>query len=277
MKSKRDIEKLVQWALREELPKGRAVSSSPWELISRYAELGTIVQQGGWRDGLGYVPGAPHEDAERVGAAIRSIDSAARFADRDEVLPLFGEFAAISGDAPDAILRSTFNPMALVINHAVMGTRPKWQFEAPTPAQQFLPTAGRPRAMVHGTDADGDIVYLEPRRGASVQRYGLYDLATSPRSPLLWRDPSPLKIAEARAEWFCWHRALAWLVDVLRDQLVEFDPVMPAIMPLPWITGQPPEGRVLSGVDLAAGAVSGAFARRVRIADVYGRRGRLAG
>ncbi len=40
--------------LREELPKGRAVSASPWDIISALGEAGTLVQTGNG-DGLGFV------------------------------------------------------------------------------------------------------------------------------------------------------------------------------------------------------------------------------
>jgi hypothetical protein len=278
MKTQRDIEKLVSWAMREELPKGRAVSTSAWELLTRYGQLGTRVDGGGWRDDLGYVPGEPHADAVTIGAMLRSMQTEARFAHHLDARELFGDIAPIAGDAVDAMTRATFNPQALVISHAVQSTRPKWQFCTPAPARQFVPTAGRSRALVHGTDRDGLIVYLEPRRGRAAMRDGLYDLAMTPRSPLIWCDPAPISIAEARAEYLCWFDALADLIERLRGALIEFEPVMPQLARMPWITGQVPQPRVLWAKELlqdwpatSAGDTTARPPRR-RISDVYDRR-----
>jgi hypothetical protein len=258
MKTKRDIEKLVQWAMREELPKGRAVSASSWDLIMRFATLGVRIDSGGFRDGLGYVPGSPHEDAEKIASAIALLDTRATFAEREEVLPLFGDLAAIAGDGVDAIMQSIFDPRSLVMCHAVQSTRPKWEFETPSPyaitiSERNAAGAYRDRARVVGVDAAGEVIDLKPNRGRAAMRDGLYDLAFAPRSPLQWGDPSPLAVAEARAEYLAWHDALTYLAKVL--VLDEFEVLPPAAARVPWITGQTPASRVLPGRDLTAGEV----------------------
>lgn len=253
MKTKRDIEKLVQWAMREELPKGRAVSASSWDLIMRFATLGVRIDSGGFRDGLGYVPGSPHEDAEKIAAAIALLDTRATFTEREEVLPLFGDLAAIAGDGVDAIMQSLFDPRSLVMCHAMQSTRPKWEFETPSPypitiSERNAAGAYRERTRVVGVDGDGEVIDLKPHRSARAR--GLYDLAFAPRSPLQWGDPSPLAVAEARAEYLAWHDALTHLAKVL--VLDEFEVLPPSAARVPWISGQTPESRVLQGRDLSA-------------------------
>lgn len=244
---------LLQWALREELPKGNAVSDDIGGIVARRFRKGSLGMAASLsrrhdRDTMGFVPGTPHEDALIVGDAVHLLDSFASFEERHQAAPLFGGLVAIADDAISAILCASFDPRSIIISNAIQSKRPKCDFEQPAPRQQFLQTrVGRPRGLVHGTDADGDIVYLQARRGSEVRRYGLYDLAMSPRSPLSWGDPSLISIGHARAEYVAWHAALESLANNLRDHLVEFEVLPPAARPMPWITGQAPASRVLSG------------------------------
>jgi hypothetical protein len=250
MKKSIDIEKLLQWAMRDELPKGQAVSSAPWDLITRFGQLGVTVQSGGYGDGFGFVPGAPHADALVVADAIAALDTSARFNDAEDVSMLFGEWAGIAGDATASIMMAVFDPRSIILSKAIQSTRPKWDFECPTPYRVFIPCAdgadGRPRAMVHGTDADGDVVYLHQRQGRAAMRDGLYDYAMLPRSPISWGDPSMISIGHSRAEYVAWYGALIALAKTLKGKLAEYEPTAPAVMPTPWITGQTPVSRVLS-------------------------------
>ncbi len=250
MKKLIDIEKLLQWAMRDELPKGRPVSSSAWDLIAQFAQLGVRVQTSGPADGLGFVPGAPHEDAVLVAAAIERVDDVATFNDDANVFGLFGDLAPIAGECIAPIRSAQFNPRALVISKAISGTRPAWKFEHPTPYQmrrEIIDPRGAVRhaPIVYGIDADGDLVEMKPNRGRAVARDGMYSFAFTPRSPLQWNDPSLLAIGHARAEYVAWHGALISLVAALKGKLAEYEPTMPAAVARPWITGQP-VSRVLS-------------------------------
>lgn len=248
MKKRIDIEKLLQWALCEELPKGQAVAASPWDVITQYCALGTRIQTGGYQgDGLGFVPGAPHEDALTVAAAVKSLATLARFDSVEQIEPLFGDMLGIAGDGVACILASRFDQRSLVISNATLRKRPSWRFELPTPYQMFAPvTGGRPRALVYGIDAEGDVVEVKQNRGRAAKRDGVYSWSMSPRSPLQWLDPSPLHVAEARGEYVSWHAGLCALAADLADRLVEFAPMPPAAPLLPWITGEEPASRILS-------------------------------
>lgn len=251
MKKRIDIEKLLQWALREEMPKGRPVSISAWDMIRQIGTLGVRVQTSGPVDGFGFVPGAPHEDAVIVAEAVRALPNAARLASEDDALALFGDLAAIAGQSVQALLGASFDARSIVIARAMMASRPPWEFDLPTPAAmriEFMDATGalRDRPLVYGVDDAGDVVELSPHRGRKAQQIGLYDPDMSPRSPLNWCDPSPLSIAHARAEYFTWHSALTNLVDDLHDRLKEFDAVAPAAVARPWRTGQAKASRVLS-------------------------------
>jgi hypothetical protein len=135
-------------------------------LLTRYCALGVRVDVSAHGDGLGFVFGEPDTDAIAVAEAIRALDTEARFADVEDVLPLFeDDIAGIAHEAARMIARSVFDPRSIVISCAVQGTRPKWRFELPTPKQMFAPSiGGAPRAMVYGIDADGDLVEVRARR-----------------------------------------------------------------------------------------------------------------
>jgi hypothetical protein len=246
MKKSIDIEKLLQWAIRDELPKGQLVSASPWDIISQFGALGTVVQTSGYHgDGLGIVAGEPHDDALAVADAVKALERDAGFVDLPDVLALFGALEPIAGDAPGLLMMATFDPQSLVLSCATQGTRPKWSFPLPTPRQMFAPSiTGRPRAIVNGLDR-GEVVELKANR-----KTGKYPLGMSPRSPILWHEPSVLHVAECRAEWVTWHGALNRLAVGLAGKLKAFE-VAPTTLPLmPWLTGSD-RPRVIAGRDLS--------------------------
>jgi hypothetical protein len=251
MKAAIDIEKLVQWTIREELPKGRSVSADIGFAIGRRPiRPGSIARSFGRTPtvdagSMGYVPGEPCADARRVADAIGSLDTEVRLSDRSEALRLFGEFANIvADDALTAILSSTFNPQAIVVSNAAQGKRPNWRFDAPKPSQRFVPTKGRPRPLVYGIDTAGDLIELKRNEGRARTRDGEYTTALLPRSPLEWCDPSPLAIAEARAEYVAWYRAMSTLALRLSGKLDAFEPMRPTVTAMPWVgatTVDPPK------------------------------------
>jgi len=253
MKKKIDIEKLVQWAVRDELPKGRAVFTDIGSIVirppPRAGSIGaSLARPRGDVDAFGFVPGAPHEDALIVSDAIRDLDTSARFDCLDEALALFGDLAAIAADAAASIMQASFDPRSLVICKAAQSMRPDWEFRHPIPRQmwtQFRDSAGalRERPLVHGDDADGDTIAIVPKRTARSR--GVYDLDASPRSPLNWCEPALITIGHARAEYVAWFGALMTLARDLAGKLKEFAPMPSALMPAPWISGQTPASRVL--------------------------------
>ncbi len=271
MKKMIDIEKLLQWALQDELPKGRPVSAEIGRAVSQAharRPFSTAMKAGALPDvdTLGFVPGAPHEDALVIAAAIDALPTDTRLATEDDARKLFGEFTAIAGDAIKSMMFARFNSKALIISRAVAGERPQWEFDQARAYQVRATFHGRDgklrsRILVEGFDADGALIVLHPRRGKAAMKHGAYDLTRSPRSPLSWDNPSPLAVGEARAEYFAWHAALISLVSALRDKLVEFEPTLPAARPFPWITGQAPTSRVLSD-GLPAGVLTVALPLR---------------
>jgi hypothetical protein len=215
-----------------------------------YGQLGARIDTSGGVDSFGFVPGAPHEDALTISAAVSALDDVTYTSDED-VCAFFGDLLHIAGDAFGALKAANFDARSLVIAKAISGHRPPWQFDHPTPYQmkyEFRDEADavRERATVYGTDANGFTVMLTPNRGRAAMRDGLYNFDASPRSPLNWNDPSPLHVAHSRAEYFTWHRALVHLASTLNGKLKEYWAEQPAAKPVPWLTGQAKPSRVLS-------------------------------
>ncbi|WP_316234982.1 MULTISPECIES: hypothetical protein [unclassified Bradyrhizobium] len=254
MKSKIEIEKLLHWAVRDELPKGRPVSADIGHVIGRRMRarpgsmargLGRMIEA----DPLGYVPGEPHRDAEAVSDALARLPTAMSLDCEDDARELFGELAAIAEPVVPALMAAVWNPQAIVLSCSAMGRRPPWRFGCPVPYQMFAPTAGRPRPIVHGIGADGELVELRKNEGRARKREGEYALAMLPRSPLNWHDPAPLHIGECRAEWVAWRQALDLLVADLAGKLETIE-VQPSALPLmPWRDGAS-RARLIKGRDL---------------------------
>src|SRR5262249_3316878 len=147
-----DIEKLLQWAYLDELPK-RQISSvlGVWEGVREYGQRGGIDIGAGGAQRYPHF-GAPHPDAEEIERAVGALGSASIEHDYDVIV---GELAALvtvndfksrkavrsQGRASEAgfydkdatppafaprdvLIFKSINVAALVTTHAVMRTRP---------------------------------------------------------------------------------------------------------------------------------------------------------
>ncbi|MBS0528676.1 MAG: hypothetical protein JSS22_04715, partial [Proteobacteria bacterium] len=229
-------EKLLQWVIREELPKGRRVDANPWDAVTQYGALGTRIDVSS-HGGFSFVPGEPDDDALAVAAAIKQLDRSATILDPDDAIVLFGDIAPIAGDAVRLVMEATYDLRALVISFAVRGARPDWEFDHPQPFQRFAPSSsGRARALVYGIDRAGDLIEVRRNSGRALKRDGEYPPHVSPRSPIDWLNPSPIEIAESRAEYFLWHGALVTLAADLAGKLTSHDCLPPSVPALPWLT-----------------------------------------
>lgn len=240
-----EIEKLLQWALREELPKGHPVAASTWETtVERFAFLGTRVDVScpGSPDGLGFVPGEPHPDAVEVGEAIRRLPRDFKLT-RADCRDLLGHFYSLDRLAVRAIEGSAFNMAALVIRCAVLGSRMEYDIGHPT-VGPLVQSGRKARAVAYHTDADGRILDQE----ANLNGHGTYPLGAA--TPIKWHEPSIGQVLEVRAEYAIWHRALGLLYSDLAGRLREIKVLPASARPEPWRTGQAPEPIVHEGAPL---------------------------
>lgn len=237
-----DIEHLLQWAYRDELVK--RVTSSAEDVWTRVADIGRwggVDVQHHHGGPQRYDHGMPHPDAlllERVVAGLPN----ATIDWRREARAVLGDLLGLIDPTPDSrdivgervstsswptragerhtvvldpprrvLFVRTLRTTALVTMHAKMGTRPNWREDTPHP----LPTPAR-----HG-----------PNAKIVGECFGKGRYSEGSHCPIRWW-PSPITIAEARADYLAWWRGLDQLARQLR--LGEHDPHPPLAPEFPW-------------------------------------------
>lgn len=239
-----DIEKLLQWAYLDELPK-RQISSAEgvWDGIREYGQRGGIDIGAGGAQRYPHF-GAPHPDAETIEKAVGALGQASIEDDYDVIV---GELAALvtvndfksrkavrpqgrvteagyydkdampPAFAPrDVLIFKSINVAALVTHHAVMRSRPDWTSVDPRPF---------PVPALHGR---GNRIVGECR--------GRNHYSTGSYCPLRW-SPSPIDVVLGRADYHLWHAALAKLAQTLA--LAEHQALPPAASAVPWLQTEP--------------------------------------
>lgn len=243
-----EIGALLAWCYREELPK-RQISSA--EGIWRDMDIGAPGMGGDHGCAQRYPHhGLPHDDALRIEDAVSELPP--WMCDWSESLDaIMGDLAGLltvndlqreqmergritqsswpsktysktqrraqAVNKPrDVIFVGSIDMAALVVSHASQGTRPRWYPGGltchPTPARN-----------------DPGRVMLVGERGGR----NLYTMGSC--CPLTWR-PSPVVIAQARADYLAWWRGLAMLAESL--VLAEHVALPPAAAQLPWFDGE---------------------------------------
>lgn len=252
MKRKITIEKLLEWAFREELCKVGAgggfslVSASAWDLVSGMAELGTLIDRS--PNGYGVIPGFhalgdPHPDAVKVGDAVRGLreigfeipegwNPVAEFDDPYGLIA--AEVERVAGRERLKADRLTGRHMvALVTNAAIMGRGPDWVIEE-EPGFRMVMVAGMPAWFIkrtHKTEGDGRVYEIETMDGFDKRKarpkpgaYRKYELKRMMGGEIL-----------SRLEWQIWQDALAHLHGVLAGDLQAYDLVDFVPDRVPWM------------------------------------------
>ena len=209
------IDKLLRWALCEELPKGQPVSASAWEAVTRNLVLGMRidVSKTGAGDGLGIVPGDPHPDAVIIADELRRLPKAHRIG-AERLAQIIGELHALDLDAFNALAPAPFNLPALLIRCAVLRPidvpaiepRPAPVMSMPAPC-----SSARAYPIVFGV-RDGDLCALQS------DAKGRYKISDAPRCHVQWTIESGEPISgafESRAEYAAWIDGLRMLGDAI--------------------------------------------------------------
>ena len=256
MGSKRqvEIEKLLQWAYRDELPKQFPGGSS---LMADLAMLGAPIDRDDMSDRMPVGAGTPHPDALLIDWHVRALQPVivnwsgqrrslmgdlAAYLDRDEpVTPAMdtgpqvdielyhsrsgGERARSRVERRRIVLPVRECAATLVTLHARMGTRPPWQM--PIRLEPVLSGNHKPTMI-----------------GRMIRK----NVYTAGSHCPLRLAPSAQDIARARFEYWVWHQALVYLVRVvcdLRDHAV----LPPSAAAHPWLCDDEvggPKSRVLT-------------------------------
>lgn len=256
-----DIERLLQWAYCDELPKQRhTLEKGSWDRVSEYGERGGMAIDDGCQ--LPGMLGGPHPDADVVAAAVDQLGECV-------VLPHWAdERARIMPDAlglapvDDRFIGAGVFKRSLVITRAKLRNRPEcWCDVVGTPS----PAIGRNgKPIVTLPDVDGrprwSGGYGEPEiRGVTPKG----DYLPNACCAVLW-EPRGDAIAFDRVEYVVWHRALGELVEILRagGKLVAWSPTGPEAPAEPWNRAHAaPTARVWQGT---APSTLAPIVRRVR-------------
>jgi hypothetical protein len=246
LKTSVDIEKLLQWAYLEELPK-REISWAEgiWSRLEQYGSLGGInPDPGGSGNAQCYAQfGLPHKDAEKIELAVGALGSASIEDDYDVIvaelaaLVTVNDFRSRKATPPklrttvagyldkdfipppaprDVLILRSINMTVLVTHHAVMRTRPDWTSADPKPF---------PTPALHGR---GNKIVGECR--------GKNHYTTGSYSPLRWL-PSPIDVVLGRADYHLWPAGLVKLSQTLT--LDDHQALPPAASPAPWLLPDP--------------------------------------
>jgi len=215
------IEKLLQWAYREELPKSAVGGLTGWEKL---VLLGTRVDEPRNDDpGFPVALGAPHPDALLIDYHVRALDDVTMLWEQS-VDAIMGELAPYAPADDPILTRMQFSPSALIQLHARMGNRPIWDL-GPLRLTRVVGRNGKP--VTNGITAGG--------------RY-----AEGSACPLQL-DPPGREIACARAEYFIWRSALSALASESWN-LVDHAPQQPSAAALPWREDTERKVRVLRDI-----------------------------
>lgn len=253
MKKPIEIEKLLAWTYREELPKAGAARAltgigfgRAHRAVERFGEYLTLIDcQDINRFGVVsdlMAMEEPDADAITVFEAVTALDEI-EVELPDGWNPL-GDMDGIDAELPGLLARALdrvtvvdsagarrlkVGPGALVTRHAIMGDEPAWQADQPERKIVIGPK---------GAPAWFRRILVETSAGPMDQEVDGYDqkgkrpFAGAYRKTFL--EPDPLPAAQARAEYEVWHSALEYLAAVLDGELERFDVLSSSRPARPW-------------------------------------------
>lgn len=241
-----DIEQLVRWTYRDELPKRASFLHEEMSPMFAFADLGTrvdVTHEPGFPAALG----EPHPDALHVSDAVDQLtDKGINWAEtREDILPDLWRWVALD----DPIVSSMqFQSRQMVIDFARLGTRPIWDL-GPTRVVRVNAANGKPRVQFVSQDleTEGEVMFGLTAGG----RYGHMAHCA------LRIEPDAREIACARAEYWVWRAALFEVKLILeRDgKLKDHRPLAPAAAREPWMRDSEPKSKILPSLSRVCAVV----------------------
>lgn len=235
-----DVEDVLAWAFRDELPKDRGEGgrhgppaySSP---LGRMVAMGTSVDNWSREPGHPAAMGPCSPDAFLVAAAVEDLAAMADQAIEGDLdlVPDFGSLGLL--DETAAVRRALAQLPAIVARCARMGQRPSWRATT-SPKPTYVGGNGRVQVVrwkrVQSRTVDGQ-TFDEQQLVPATAGDGNNGYPWDSYCPLQY-EPSLQSIAEERAEYLAWWGALDALALALAGRLHGIT-VMPPLAPQrPW-------------------------------------------
>lgn len=256
------IDKLLQWTLNDELPKGYHVFQNVVRIVERVAaeerasrkryippELHVQLDK---LNGC-YLPGEPHPDAIAIGKKILRFGRHYSLT-KKTASALLGQLAQLDPQSITAACGVRPDIAGLIYSCAILKRPPILRLDHPRPRPVFR-GGDRRRIEARCRDAEGKLIpanvtHWSPKRPSSF--YG------EPRCPLSWEDPTIQTVAKQRAEYTIWWRALALLQRQLSGLLRDHEALPPGVPAEPWAAGAAPTRtpRILTPLVSESGAKS---------------------
>lgn len=215
---KLDVEALLRWAYRDELPRRIGWSGGGGAVAPgfQFADLGCRVDD--WSHEPGFpvaMMGEPHRDAVAVEAAVNALCT---FGiewpmARDWLAPDCGRFLA---DDEIMLAAMSFDLRTLVACRARIGERPDWRAD-PWRARRTIGPRNKPVVL-------------------GITRQGRYEVGAC--CPLII-EPDPREVVADRAVYSAWYEALVMLASDLANHLDAHIVTPPAAPARPWVDGDP--------------------------------------
>jgi hypothetical protein len=234
-----DIERLVQWAYRDELPKrGIGDVANSWDPVRGYGELLTLVDD---EPGFPVIMGPPHPDALTIERAVQGLHAEVVLDWRTMRETLMGDLHLLAprgnpmllarAERAGVMTERVFSEIALVESCARLGRRPQWEVGTPSP-QRMIGKNNRP-------------VLVGESKGEGRYTHGSY-------CPLQYTGPSIEQLIVRRFEWIVWHDGLVRLAGTLRGWLLrEHVAGKPDAPATPWLdapAARPARAAAVEGV-----------------------------
>lgn len=235
-----DIEDVLSWAFRDELPKGGPNATrhqSPgYPSVSPMfgmVQFGARIDNWSRDPGFPLACGDPHPDALLIAAAVEQL---ARFAEQpiETMLDLGSGLAALGADEQGAMRKALRGVVATVEACAKLRKRPYWTsklYPEPVRSASGSPMVARWESMPSKT-LTGETVTEEVLAPVEVRLKGVYP--TGAICPLTF-CPDPKVVVNERAEYVAWWAALNTLTEDLAGQLTSIAVIGPGAAQRPWL------------------------------------------
>ncbi|HEX4409952.1 MAG TPA: hypothetical protein VH206_14365 [Xanthobacteraceae bacterium] len=228
-----EADKLLQWAVNDELPKGEHVMQDVARTIEKHTKPGTgrklLTIQLDKLTGC-YLDGAPHPDALTIVKVLQRFDRSVGIPNEEAARALLGHFAQLDGRAVSAALGVRPNIAALLLRCAILKRRPVLNLNHPQPRPEYV-GGDRRRPAVWRRDSTGEEVRAFADHWRPKERAAF---AGKPYCSLVWDNPMITTIAEQRAEHFIWSKAISLLQRHLVGRLIDHEALPLTAAADPW-------------------------------------------